>query len=217
MSTRTDINAHGKSLYSFSTTFFFCNSLWVKLPLFLEHWAVTWDQFLQRRTASFACVLRVWLWACVWACTYRCLCLFMLVCTCVFRRAHMQGMASGWLETEVLRRKSKMSSSEVCHLFDVGHPLLSASALGRPQHSHTSPYLPLMISLTPILLQLSSNSTPFSTVQLHMAACARVYRNTKCITFLLLSPCVLPNGLHEFCKDLSNWTFMHESQVCAIL
>lgn len=109
-----------------------------------------------------------------------CSCLCAPVCSGVL---HMQGMTSGWLETEVLWRKSEMSSSEVCYLFDVGRPLLSASVLGRPQHSHTSPYLPLMISLTPILLQLSSNSTPFSMVRSHVAVCARVYRNTEYITF----------------------------------
>ena len=57
-------------------------------------------------------------------------------------------MASGWLKTEVLPRKSETSSSEVSYLFDVGRPLLSASAPSRPQDTNTFPLIPAADDLT---------------------------------------------------------------------
>lgn len=116
-------------------------------------------------------------------------CIYRFVCD--HACTHASSMTSGWLETAGAAKKSKRSSSEVCTGFDVGSTLLSS----RPQCSHTSPYLPLMIFLTLIPLQLYTNSSPLLTVWWHVLLRARVCRNPKCINFPFLSPCpMLPNG-----------------------
>lgn len=95
--------------YTSLHSFFFFNSDWVNLPLFWEHWAITWHL---SNTASFGCVCMCAMHDLehnfVQDCAHAVACFAScLVCTCVLMRVHMQRMTSGWLATELLPRKSK--------------------------------------------------------------------------------------------------------------
>lgn len=161
-------------------SFFFFNSDWVNLPLFWEHWAITWHL---SNTASFGCVCMCAMHDLehnfVQECAHAVACFAScFVCTCVLMRAHAsthaendQRLAGDWGAA----KKIEMSSSEVWFLFDVGYLLLSAWALSWPQHSHTSPYLPLLICWP----SFSCSSHLDIIFNVHVAVCARGCRNRK--------------------------------------
>lgn len=77
---------------------------------------------------SFLCFRNTELFWSVWVEGQR---VFVCVLTCVFRRGNMQ-----WLAGDQGVAEKSETSFEFSHLFDVVHPLLSASAQCRPQNKH---------------------------------------------------------------------------------